>query len=207
VKSPEKVVDLRWKTLVEVLAWFLFASAGPAEAQLVADQNSSNASNKPGTPKLTFYLQNFYMPSVVGEGSRESDEVLTRLYVPFVLDGFQNSFRIYTPLDTVPVAPQGKSGTDFGFGDMTVFDLVLKQIGTFEYGAGPLAVLPTASHANMGTKTWQAGPALFAIQRWDWGLIGGIFRMVSICARQGFGISGSALSRATSRSASASARS
>jgi hypothetical protein len=134
---------------------------------LAADQNAANASNNPGTPKLTFYLWNFFMPSVVGQGSRSSDEVLSRLYVPFTLAGTQNRLRIYAPLDTVPVAPQGKSGTDFGLGDMTVFDLILKQSGSFEYGAGPLAVLPTASHPNMGTKTWQAGPALFAIQRWD----------------------------------------
>jgi hypothetical protein len=113
------------KASVAVLALFVLAFTEMADAQVTVDKNATNASNNPLTPKDTFYLQNFYMPSVVGQGSRSSDEVLTRFYAPFSLGGIQNSLRIYAPFDTVPVAPQGKSGMDFGLGDMMVFDLVL----------------------------------------------------------------------------------
>ena len=187
-------MDLCWKAFAAVLAPFLSAFAGMADAQVTVDQNSSNASNNPLTPKISVYLQNFYMPSVVGQDDRSSDQMLFRLYLPFDLDGTQNMLRIYAPIETVPTEVQGESasirlarkrrmitapaeelgegGTDFGFGDFTVFDLIMDEKGSFDYGIGPLMVLPAASHSIMGTETWQAGFAGIAVQRWDWGLTG-----------------------------------
>ena len=187
-------MNRRGTTFAAGVAVLRFVSAGMADAQVAVDQNATNASNNPLTPKVTLYLQNFFMPSVVGQGNRTSDEALARLYVPFELDGIQNDLRIYAPVDTLPddslarrgsvsrghfggistnaAGVSGGGGTDFGLGDVMAFDLIMKQIGSFGFGVGPLAVFPTASHPNMGTGTWQAGPAAIAVQRWDWGLTG-----------------------------------
>jgi hypothetical protein len=187
-------MNRRGRTFAAGVAPLLCASAGMADAQVTVDQNATNASNNPLTPKVTLYLQNFFMPSVVGQGDRTSDEGLARLYVPFELADTQNDLRIYAPIDTVPddsitgrgsvrrgrpggtssnpAGALGGGGTDFGLGDVMAFDLIMKQIGSFGYGIGPLVVFPTSSYPNMGTGTWQAGPAVIAVQRWDWGLTG-----------------------------------
>ena len=155
-----------------------------ADAQVTADTNASNASNNPVTPKFTAYLQNFYAPWVVGQDGRTSDELLQRVYIPWDLDELQNNLRIYTPIETVPTGfisrhasvsntpAEIERGTDFGIGDITAFDLVLQKSGNIEYGMGPLVVFPTASHRNLGTETWQAGPAGIAIATWGWGMTG-----------------------------------
>jgi hypothetical protein len=134
----------------------------------------ANASNNPLTPKLTMVLQNYAMPLVQGHGSQWSNDAEGRLYVPFKLGDVQNMLRVYAPIETVPTAPQGPGGTDFGLGDWTVFDLVIRKAGGLEYGAGPLVVLPSASHTTMGSGKWQAGAATILMQTWSWGLTGAI---------------------------------
>ncbi len=85
--------------------------------------------------------------------------------------GVQNIVRVYQPIITEPLFPHGRNA---GLGDMTVFDLALKKVGKFVLGAGPLLVLPIASHRNLGDGKWQAGPAVAAITERSWGLIGTI---------------------------------
>ena len=137
--------------------------------------HAANASNNPLTPKLTLVLQNYAMPLVQGQGSRWSDDATLQLYAPFKLGDVQNILRVYGPIETVPSASQAPgSGTDFGLGDWTVFDLVVRKTGGFEYGAGPLIVVPSASHTTMGSGKWQPGAAAIAMQTWNWGLTGAV---------------------------------
>ena len=131
-----------------------FVLVAIAQAQEAEDTGSSpasdnasatNASNDPLTPKVTVQMQNFAMPLVQGRDSHGSDEELLRLYVPFEIGGVQNMFRVYAPIDSVP-------GTGVGSGDWTVFDVVLHKVDRFEFGAGPLAVLPVASTLIWGLE-------------------------------------------------------
>jgi hypothetical protein len=79
----------RYTPFLALLVPFVLISTEMADAQVTADVNPANASNNPLTPKLTFYLQNFYMPSVTEESNRDTDEVLLRLYVPLACTAFR----------------------------------------------------------------------------------------------------------------------
>jgi hypothetical protein len=83
----------------------------------------------------------------------------------------QNMFRICQPMLTEPLFPRGRNA---GLGDTFMFDLVLHKLGKFTVGAGPLLVLPSASHSNMGDGKWQAGVAGSVVTDRSWGLLGTI---------------------------------
>jgi hypothetical protein len=170
---------VRYNVLAALVSLILFAPAAQGQeagdtesSQLTASPNATNASNNPLTPRVTLLMQNYAMPLVQGQGSRWSDEDVGRLYVPFKLGDTQNILRIYAPIDIDPIAPEGPKGTDVGLGDWTVFDMVVRKTGGFEYGAGPLVVVPSATHSIMGTGKWQAGAAAIGVEEWSWGLAG-----------------------------------
>lgn len=101
--------------------------------------------------------------------------MLGRLYVPFEVGGVENIMRVFAPLQAVPtVTPQGEEGTNFGTGDFSVYDFMIKRFGSLTLGVGPEAVLPTASDPDLGPRKWQLGPAFIAMKRWDWGVTGGV---------------------------------
>lgn len=134
-----------------------------------SSNDATNESNNPVTPKSQVILQNYLMPSPVGYNGRIADEQLLRLYLPVQLFGVQNIFRIYQPIETVPLLPNGR---DAGLGDTTVYDLALRKVKRFTLGAGPLLVLPVASHKNLGDGKWQAGAAGVVVTVREWGLAG-----------------------------------
>jgi len=131
--------------------------------------NTTNESNNPVTPKTQILLQNYLMPAPYGYEGRTADQELLRLYWPVMIFGVQNIVRIYQPIYTKPLFPNGRN---VGLGDTTVFDLALHKVGKFTLGAGPLLVLPVASHSNMGDGKWQAGPAGTVVTERSWGLVG-----------------------------------
>jgi hypothetical protein len=179
-------MHLRWRALAAVIAPFPFAPAaqGQVDPLPTAPQNPVGASNNPFTQgqgnapsttpqnpvigsnnplssKLTITHQNYYWPSVTGQGG--ADAIFDRFSLPFDVGGIQNVMHIYVP-------SQGSAVSNFGLGDVVAFDFIVQSIGTLQYGVGPLVVLPTASH--MGSKTWEAGLAGAIEKRWDWGLTG-----------------------------------
>ena len=133
--------------------------------------NITNQSNNPLTPKRQLILQNYFMPTPQGDGSRSADQELLRLYLPFRIFGVNNITRVYQPITTDPLSPTGR---DAGFGDTTIYDLALHKIKKFTVGAGPLLVLPVASHTNLGDGKWQAGAAAIAVTTRSWGLLGAV---------------------------------
>jgi hypothetical protein len=85
--------------------------------------------------------------------------------------GVQNILRVYQPIETKPLFPNGRVA---GLGDTTVFDLALCKVGQFTLGAGPLLVIPSASHPDLGDGKWQAGVAGSVVTERSWGLLGTI---------------------------------
>jgi len=172
-----------WGLVPRALVFFLiFAAtvlaqdtqAPQARAELEATNSSSNttnASNNPVTPKTQIILQNYFVPSADGYGGRAADQVLVRLYLPVKLFGVQNIFRVYQPIEANPLFPNGR---DAGLGDTTVYDLAVHNVRKFTLGAGPLLVLPVASHKDMGAGKWQAGVAGIVVTARSWGIVGAV---------------------------------
>jgi len=133
--------------------------------------NATNESNNPATPKRQIILQNFFMPSPHGYDGQSADVELLRLYLPFKFLGVENIFRVYQPIETTPLLPEGRTA---GFGDTEVYDLVLHRRDKFTIGAGPLLILPVASHNNLGAGKWQAGAAGMVVMEKSWGIVGAI---------------------------------
>jgi len=136
-----------------------------------SSSNATNESNNPTTPKRQIILQNYFMPSPHGYEGRSADLELMRLYLPFKLFGVENIFRIYQPIETRPLFPEGRVA---GLGDTEVYDLVLHRVKKFTIGAGPLLILPVASHNDLGAGKWQAGAAGIVVTERSWGLLGAI---------------------------------
>jgi hypothetical protein len=133
--------------------------------------NLTNQANNPVTPLPELLVQNYLMPAPQGYDGRLADEQLLRFYWPFMVSAVQNILRIYQPIVTKPLFPQGR---DAGLGDTTVFDLALHKLGEFTLGGGPLLVIPSASHNDMGDGKWQAGVAGSVVTERSWGLLAAI---------------------------------
>jgi hypothetical protein len=144
------------------------AAANPGNS---APTDVTNQSNNVLSPLPQLLLQNFFMPSLSEFPGRKGDEALLRFYWPFRVSGVQNMFRIYQPILTEPLFPHGRNA---GLGDTFMFDLVLHKLGKFTVGAGPLLVIPSAGHSNMGDGKWQAGVAGSVVTNRSWGLVGTI---------------------------------
>jgi len=133
--------------------------------------NATNTANDPATPHRQILLQNYFVPSSDGYDGRSADQQLLKLFLPVKLFGVQNSFRIYQPIATSPLFPDGRNA---GFGDTTVYDLALHEVSRFTVGAGPLLVLPVASHKDIGAGKWQAGVAGVVSTKSSFGLIAAV---------------------------------
>jgi hypothetical protein len=114
------------------------STAGASMTLTESPNNATNTSNDPATPHSQILLQNYFVPSSDGYDGRSAGQQLLRLSLPVKLFGVQNSFRIYQPIATSPLFPDGRNA---GFGDTTVYDLALHEVSsTFTVGAGPLLV-------------------------------------------------------------------
>jgi hypothetical protein len=140
-----------------------------SDSEADASSNVTNESNNPITPKRQIILQNFFMPSPHGDDGRPADLELLRFYLPVKVFGIENILRLYQPIETAPLLPDGRDG---GLGDTTLYDLALHRISRFTLGGGPLLVFPIASHKNLGDGKWQAGAAGIVVTERSWGLVG-----------------------------------
>jgi hypothetical protein len=136
-----------------------------------SSSNATNEANNPVTPKRQIILQNYFMPSLHGYDGRYANQALVRLYLPTKLFGIENIFRIYQPIETKPLFPDGGNA---GLGETMVYDLALRKVNKFTLGAGPLLVLPVASHKDMGAGKWQAGAAGIVVTERSWGLMAAV---------------------------------
>jgi hypothetical protein len=175
----------RMRGLLATISFVLFATTAPAQgAQAPAPDpggtnppsttgstNLTNQANNPVTPLPELLVQNYWMPAPQGYDGRLADEQLLRFYWPFMVSGVQNILRIYQPIVTGPLLPHGRNA---GLGDTTVFDLALHKVEKVTLGAGPLLVIPAASHDNMGDGKWQAGVAGSVVTETSCGLLAAI---------------------------------
>jgi hypothetical protein len=116
--------------------------------------SAANQSNNPITLKTQLILQNFLAPTPQGDRGRSADEELIRLYLPFKVFGVDNILRIYQPINTDPLFPNGREA---GLGDTTIYDLARDCI---KVGGGTLLVV--VEEVVVGTSAATRGRAFRA---------------------------------------------
>ncbi len=158
--------------LIQMIA--LLTTAVVALPALAQDSPSSvNDANNPLTPKITLNLQNYYIPSFTDTpGDPHANQFLLRGLVPSDMFGAPQLLRFTLPIGTSPDVP---SGYVTGLGDLTLMDIfILPKKGDVTFGAGPLAVLPTATDDSLGSGKWQIGAAGIVVAPQEWGLLAGL---------------------------------
>lgn len=138
--------------------------SGDAVGQTSAELNEAN---NPLTPKLTFFLHNYYVPSTYGLDGGHSDTLLLEGTLPHRLFGFPQLLRTSVPIATSPT-PESLTGQE----DISIFDLVEFKPGGLQLGIGPMLTFPTATDEVLGAGKWQAGGAMLGVMTHAWGLTG-----------------------------------
>jgi hypothetical protein len=167
------------KTLTFLVTLAVLAHGGVATAQ---EHQDINDANNPLTPKITFNLQNYYDPSLIGIPDRHANQFLLRGLIPSDLGGLPQLMRFTLPIATAPEFPDGYVT---GLGDLTLMDIfILPKKGDVTFGVGPLVVLPTATDESLGSGKWQVGGAGVVVAPQDWGLLAGLITYQSSFAGQ-----------------------
>lgn len=142
------------------------ASTGAANAE-----DGQNDANNPLTPKITFNLQDYYIPSMYGAPGFDANQFLLRGLIPSDIGGAPQLFRFTLPIATAPTFPEGSTT---GLGDLTLMDLFMFPGKKVSFGVGPMLVAPTASSDWLGAGKWQVGAAGVAVAPQSWGLLGAL---------------------------------
>ncbi|MBO9100957.1 MULTISPECIES: hypothetical protein [unclassified Rhizobium] len=146
------------------------AILGSATAAAAQEHQDVNDANNPLTPKITFNLQDYYVPSFIDvPGHPHANQFLLRGLVPSDMFGVPQLLRFTLPIAT---SPEVQHGYVTGLGDLTLMDIfILPKMGDVTFGAGPLVVAPTATDRSLGNGKWQAGGAGIVVAPQDWGLL------------------------------------
>ncbi len=137
-------------------------------ARAYASAEDVNASNNPLNPYGGVNVQDAFVPEYYGypgrTGSPYTNDLLLRGTLPIAAGLLPRQvIRATVPISTRP-DPDG--GYTTGLGDVSVFDMLLfGEPGGFEFGAGPLLTMPTASEDELGAEKWSAGVAAIAVDQ------------------------------------------
>lgn len=156
---------LSFALIVATLA--LLLAMRPADA-VEGSQSLEQAANDPTASLMSVQVQEIYTGDYHKLDEEDGNSVLLRSAVPFKLGKLDNIARATLPI--VTDSPSGKSG----LGDLVLFDLVVFNESWGRWGVGPVMLFPTASHDELGSQKWAAGPAVGFVVRQS-GLMWGLF--------------------------------
>ncbi len=131
-------------------------------------QALEQASNDPTASLLSISLANLYSGDYHNLDDESGNSVQLRLGVPFKTGNLKHIARATLPIITD--SPTGETG----LGDAILFDLMTFDASWGRWGAGLVALLPTASDEKLGSEKFGAGPAMGFIARRP-GFLWGIF--------------------------------
>lgn len=134
------------------------------EAVLAQEQSLSSQASDPTASLMSFQLQDFYSYNLTNSED-ELNIAQFRAAIPFTIGGVNNIARL-----TLPYITQSASG-DTGWSDATLFNVAAFDRKWGRIGVGAVALLPTGSD-GLGAEKWGLGPALGAVARPSWGLLG-----------------------------------
>jgi hypothetical protein len=126
----------------------------------VAARALANQANNPAAPLTLIQFRDVYVPSVPGYDSAANVMQIDPVFPIFAsrLVPFDQLMKLTLQVPTTP-----RPGSETGFGDTSLFDLVSIKQSWGRWGFGPALVFPTASSTQLGQGKWQAGPAVALI--------------------------------------------
>ena len=157
--------------MLAVAAFAVAPLAAAQQAPLAAPQASSTdelaaKATDPTAALMSFQLNDWYTASL-HDADGSVNQVVFRAAIPFALAGTQNIFRVTQPW--VTSTPVGVAG----FGDTTIFELVVFGASWGRWGVGVSATFPTG-HEGLSLDKWTAGPSVGFVNSSDklfnWGL-------------------------------------
>jgi hypothetical protein len=129
----------------------------------------AGAATDPSVPLAQMQFQNVFVPETY-DANGYSNQFIIQPVIPIHLDFEHFPYHIIRP--TLPVIsptadPDGPLGVEGGLGDLTIIDVVVHPIKSLKtnFGAGYIAVAPTATDPQLGLQEWQLGPTVFAITK------------------------------------------
>jgi len=129
----------------------------------------AGAATDPSVPLAQMQFQNVFV-SETHDASGYSNQFIIQPVIPIHLDFANFPYHIIRP--TLPVIsptadPDGPLGVEGGLGDLTIIDIVVHPFEKLKtnFGAGYIAVAPTATDPQLGLREWQIGPSMFAITK------------------------------------------
>ena len=141
------------------------AASPPSELKLtgggaVAARALANQANNPTAPLTLVQFRDVYVPKVPGYDSGANVMQIDPVFPIFAspLIPFEQLMKLTLQVPTTP-----RPGSQTGFGDTAIFDLVSIKQSWGRWGFGPAMVFPTASSSQLGQGKWQAGPAVALI--------------------------------------------
>jgi hypothetical protein len=126
----------------------------------VAARALANQANNPTAPLTLVQFRDVFVPSLPGYDSAANVMQIDPVFpiFPSRLVPFEQLMKLTLQVPTTP-----RPGSQTGFGDMSVFDLVSIKQSWGRWGFGPALVFPSASSTQLGQGKWQAGPAVAMI--------------------------------------------
>ena len=139
----------------------------------------AGAATDPSVPLTQLQFQNVFVPSTY-DSSGYANKFIVQPVIPFHLNSEFIPYHIMRP--TIPIIapsadPDGSAGSQSGLGDTTFLDVFVHPMEAMKtnVGLGYVAILPTATHPQLGLREWQVGPAIFAvtkvIPKWNLGAV------------------------------------
>ena len=129
----------------------------------------AGAATDPSVPLAQMQFQNVFIPET-HDASGYSNQFIIQPVIPIHLDFEFFPYHIIRP--TLPVIaptadPDGPLGVEGGLGNLTIIDIVVHPIEKLKtnFGAGYVAVIPTATDPQLGSREWQLGPTIFAVTK------------------------------------------
>ncbi len=138
------------------------------------------AATDPSVPLTQMQFQNVFVPESYN-ASGYSNQIILQPVIPLNIseDGFfpYHIIRPTLPIVAPSADPDGIAETQGGLADLTLLDVYVhpfKQLKT-NVGIGYTAILPTATHPQLGLREWQLGPTVFAVNtavpNWNFGAL------------------------------------
>ncbi|MGH8434216.1 MAG: hypothetical protein ACRERX_06975, partial [Pseudomonas sp.] len=129
-------------------------------------QSLEQAANDPTASLMSVQLEQRYTGDYYQLDDESANATRLRVAMPFQTGELKHIARF--TVDHTSSSPAGKSG----WGDLTLFDLLVRDESWGRWGVGLVMLLPTATDDALGNEKWAVGPAIGFVKQEDKALFG-----------------------------------